>query len=197
MSDRTGGTAAGRPPGFPAAAAPAAPTPPRTPSRIAPDAPPAEPADAPPGGVRDAARAMAAWALARHALRLALADPDGLGGVVLHGRHGPSRDALLGALTRRGPVRRVPADVDDEALVGGLDVGATLAAGRPVQRAGLLDLPPGETLLLVGAERLTGRAAARLRAWLDGECGGTAARAPLVALDEGLDGPSSLDSALG
>ena len=145
-------------------------------------------------------------------MRLALTDPDGLGGVVLHGHHGPARDALLAGLERHGPLRRIPPDVDVEALRGGIDATATLAAGRPVARPGLLDAARGGVLLLAGGERLRRDAAAELGAWLDRDAeaaaegpGDTApgpsrrlpTRAPLVLLDESLDHSPLLDSALG
>ena len=162
----------------------------------------------------DATKAALAWRLARRAIELALADPDALGGVVLHGRHGPARETLLETVARRGPVRRVPADVDAEALVGGLDVGATLAAGRPVHRPGLLERDPGTTLLFGAAERLSRASAATLGTWLDGRRGigggvdgagvdgarvrePSARRPPLVALDESEDGSTLIGSALG
>ena len=151
------------------------------------------------GGSRDAERAVLLWTLARRAMRLALADPEGLGGVVLHGRHGPSRDALLAELAAYGAVRRVPPDIDEEALGGGIDTTATLAAGRPVRQRGLLDAAglvstdlraelrachrddassgsprpaPSVTTLLFGAvERLADGPSACLCVWLDGEDG--------------------------
>ena len=142
----------------------------------------------------DPERATLLWRLARHAVRLACLDPGGLGGVVLYGRHGPSRSALLEELGRYGPVRRVPPDVDVEALLGGLDTAATLAGGRTVRRAGLLEAGADTALLLAGGERLQSGAANTLAAWLerDGE-----PRAPLIVLDESLAESPLTSSALG
>ena len=146
------------------------------------------------GGGYDAARALLGWRLARRAISLALADPDGLGGVALHGRHGPARDALLAELGRHGTVRRIPPDADDDALVGGLDTTATLARGTPVHRPGLLDDASGHVLLVGGAERLSNAVATRLCTWLDAR---DSDHAPLVALDESLDASGLVESALG
>ena len=107
----------------------------------------------------------AAWAAA-----LLAADPEGLGGAVLRGRPGPERDswlalhrALLPAVT---PERRLPPRIGDEALGGGLDLVATLAAGRPMQRVGLLEAVAGGTLLLPMAERAGAPLVVRLLAGL-------------------------------
>src|SRR5919107_42228 len=98
-------------------------------------------------------------------------DPAGLGGASLHSMPGPVRDAWLGLL--RGllpagaPWRRVPLPVGDGRLLGGLDLAATLRAGRPVAERGLLAEADGGVLLLAMAERVTPLAAARLTAALD------------------------------
>ena len=113
------------------------------------------------------------FARARLALALSLADP-GLGGLHLKARAGPVRDRLLALVP--GAVRLHPG-MDDAALYGGLDWAATLAAGRPVMRAGLLD-GPGPFVLAM-AERATAGFAARLAARLEAD------PRPLILLDEG------------
>jgi magnesium chelatase subunit D len=65
------------------------------------------------------------------------------------------------------PVRRVPLHASDARLLGGLDLCATLAAGRPVSERGLLHEADGGLLLLAMAERLTTSAAARFMAVMD------------------------------
>ena len=66
-------------------------------------------------------------------------DPAGLGGVALRAPAGPLRDAWL-TLLRDGlpastPMHRVPLHATDSALLGGLDLAATLhAPGSPSQR---------------------------------------------------------------
>ena len=62
-------------------------------------------------------------------------------GLVLRGAT-PARDALLAALiadvSDRLPCRRMPGHIDDERLLGGIDIAASLAAGKPVETRGLL-----------------------------------------------------------
>ena len=131
----------------------------------------------------------AVWEDARTALALYAADPAGLGGIVLHGRAGPVRERLLAMLP--GPTRRLPANITDGALLGGLDLAATLGAGRPMQAAGLLaDLGCG-TLVAPMAERLPAPLAARLAARMDG-----GASFGLVALDESADPDERVPAAL-
>jgi magnesium chelatase subunit D len=111
------------------------------------------------------------WTLALAAIeiiteRLAEGTPP-LGGILLRARPGPVRDAWAAALALVARVRRLPASADAEALDGGLDLTATLAAGRPVTRAGLLaDIGDG-ILLVPMAERLTQALAARLAGAID------------------------------
>ena len=114
-----------------------------------------------------------AWQTARLALTLLARDP-GLGGLHLRARVSPARAALPlpdGVTLRHG--------LEDEALFGGLDLTATLAQGRPVRRAGLLDRPG--PLILTMAERCPPELAARLAAHLD------ACPRPLILLDESAD----------
>ncbi len=115
-------------------------------------------------------------------LRLCAADPAL--GVVLRGPAGPGRDAWLQALraARPGPWRRVPASIGDGRLLGGLDLAATLQAGRAVQERGVLEEAAGGTLVLAMAERLPVGTAARIAAAMDAGAG-----FGVVALDEGLD----------
>jgi magnesium chelatase subunit D len=135
---------------------------------------------------------------ARAALLLAV-DPVGLGGAVLRAAPGPARDAWLAllrtALPPGSPWRRVPPGVPDSRLLGGLDLAATLAAGRPVAERGVLAEAHGGIVVAAMAERLDTATAARICAVLDrGEVAiqrdGMSARLPacfgIVALDEGI-----------
>ena len=65
-------------------------------------------------------------------------DPQGLGGVALRAPAGAARDQWLALLKRllpaNTPLRRIPLNISDTALLGGLDLGATLQAGRPVSQ---------------------------------------------------------------
>ena len=125
-------------------------------------------------------------------------DPAGLGGVALRAAAGPLRDAWL-TLLREGlpastPMHRVPLHATDAALLGGLDLAATLHAGRPVAQQGLLARCDGGVLLLAMAERVGAGVASQLAAVLDtqvvalerdGLTQRRPARVALVALDEG------------
>ncbi|SLN31057.1 magnesium chelatase subunit D [Roseisalinus antarcticus] len=114
------------------------------------------------------------------ALDLVAIDP-GLGGLVLRARSGFVRDAVVGRLSRLPlPLTRLHPQVSDEALYGGLDLAATLAAGTIVQEQGLLTTP--STLLLSMAERCPPGLAARLAGCMDREAGHM-----LIALDEGAE----------
>ncbi len=130
--------------------------------------------------------------LIRAALEILAVAPEAVGGLWLRGRAGPARDAVTRALTGPLPQRRLSAASDAGALSGGIDVAATLASGKTVERAGL-DREPA-LLLLATAERCESETAARLGQILD------AGRHSLVALDEGLDDeapPKSLTDRLG
>ncbi len=136
-------------------------------------------------------------------------DPVGLGGVALRSPAGSLRDewlALLRALLPAGtPLRRVPLNTSDTALLGGLDLGATLQAGRPVALKGLLAQGDGGVLMLAMAERIGAAAATRFCAVLDTqevvlERDGLAAQNParlgLVALDEGASDDERMPASL-
>lgn len=141
-----------------------------------------------------------AWDDACAVARLLAVDPAGLGGVWLRARTGPARDRWLarlrGSLPGSAPVKRLPLHISDGALLGGLDLAATLKAGRPMAERGLLAAADGGVLVLVSAERCSAALAARLAAVLDtGEVAvqrdGFAWRQPtkvaVVALDEGIE----------
>ena len=98
------------------------------------------------------------------------------------------------------PLRRVPPNIPDDRLLGGLDLAATLAAGRPVAERGLLAAAHGGVILLAMAERLPAGTAARIGATIDHhrisiERDGFALEAPArfgaVALDEGEEGEAA------
>lgn len=141
----------------------------------------------------------AAWSDALQVAALFAVDPVGIGGVVLRALAGPARERWLRwlreLLPADAPVRRVPLHIHDARLLGGLDLAATLRAGRPVAQTGLLAEADGGVLLLAMAERLPAGTCARLAAVLDTqevamERDGLALRQParlgMVALDEGM-----------
>jgi len=136
-------------------------------------------------------------------------DPSGLGGVALRTPACAARDEWLALLRTLlpadSPMRRVPLNTGDTALLGGLDLGATLQAGRPVALQGLLAQADGGVLLLAMAERMTAGAAARFGSVLDsgqvllqrdGLDRVLPARVGLVALDEGADADEQLPASL-
>ena len=75
---------------------------------------------------------------ARHVAALFAVDPVGTGGVVIRALATPARDAwlklLIDLLPEGTPMRRVPLHINDERLLGGLDLAATLQAGPPGRR---------------------------------------------------------------
>lgn len=140
------------------------------------------------------------WRAAARAAALVAIDPAGLGGVSLRAGPGPVRDrwlALLRHLLPEGaPFRRAPAGIDDDRLLGGLDLVATLQAGRPVIGRGILAEADGGIVVVAMAERLPGSVAGRLAGVIDGrvvrlEREGLAATLEthigVVALDEGRE----------
>ena len=136
-------------------------------------------------------------------------DPQGLGGVVLRSAASQQRDDWLATLKHllppTTPQRRIPLHINDAALLGGLDLGATLNAGRPVAQQGVLASANGGVVLVAMAERVSAGTAARLASVLDtqqvaiqrdGLALVRAAKLGLVALDEGMDADEQVPAAL-
>ncbi|HIJ62273.1 MAG TPA: magnesium chelatase subunit D [Rhodospirillaceae bacterium] len=147
----------------------------------------------------DAPPPLSRWETALMAARLFAIDPAGLGGVSVIAGPGPVRDLWLerlrGALASGAPVRRVPAHIEDDRLIGAVDLTATLASGRVVLQMGILGEADGGIVLIPMAERLSAGVAARIAAVLDRrelvvEREGLARRIParigVVAFDEGV-----------
>ncbi|WP_299322492.1 magnesium chelatase subunit D [Parasphingopyxis sp.] len=131
------------------------------------------------------------------AIDLFACDPHGLGGIWLRGA-GPVRDALVerlkDALPSDMPVRRMPGTIDDDRLLGGLDISASLHAGKPVLQSGLLAETHGGVIIAPMAERLSETIAGRIGQALDwravqverdGIAAETEATIGLVLLDDG------------
>jgi magnesium chelatase subunit D len=127
-------------------------------------------------------------------------DPAGLGGVCLHSLVQPARghwlEMLRDLLPAGDPVRRIPFNISDGRLLGGLDLTATLAANRPIAERGALAAADGGVVILSMAERLSPHTAACLNAVLDGGAVITQregvlisdpARLGLVLQDESMD----------
>jgi magnesium chelatase subunit D len=149
--------------------------------------------------VSDAALAAALFAI----------DPVGTGGVAVRAAWGPARDEWLvrlqAMLPGEVPVRRVPANVSDDRLLGGLDLAATLQAKRPIVERGLLAEADGGLVILSMAERLAPSTVAHLTTALDLGCvvverDGVGARPParlgLIAFDEGVTEDEGVAAAL-
>ncbi|EGV28100.1 magnesium chelatase ATPase subunit D [Thiorhodococcus drewsii AZ1] len=149
------------------------------------------------------------WDDAVLAAVLMTVDPAGTGGVCLRALPGPVRDqwlTIMRDLQPEGtPMRRIPLHVSDGRLLGGLDLAATLNAGRPVAERGLLVEADGGVIELAMAERIASGTAARLNMAFDSgevvlERDGLAMRTPsrfaVVALDEGVGEDEGLLNAL-
>ena len=164
------------------------------------------------GGLQGAAQhpKRKVWGLSVNMVAALFAvDPCGLGGVALRASASPSRDewlTLLKQLLPAGtPQRRIPLNINDAALLGGLDLSATLSAGRPIAQQGVLAHADGGVVILAMAERMALGTAARLAAVLDTqevsiERDGLALRLParlgVVALDEGMGDDEQVPAAL-
>jgi magnesium chelatase subunit D len=140
---------------------------------------------------------------------LLAADPHGLGGAILRGMPGERRDRWLDGLRRLlpedTPWRKVPVNVGEDRLLGGLDFAATLAAGKPVYATGLIESTHSGILLLSMAERLSATTAALVGNVLDSgairiERDGSSRIAPaslgVIALDESLDDEAGIAEGL-
>jgi magnesium chelatase subunit D len=148
------------------------------------------------------------WSDAVAAAALFSVDPRGAGGICVRAGAGPVRDYWLQSLRSLFPpavsFRKIPPAISDGRLLGGIDLAATLQAGRPIVERGLLAEIDGGILIAIMAERLSASTAAHLNAALDShevviERDGVSQRSPssfsVVALDEGLDderAPASL-----
>lgn len=148
---------------------------------------------------KESAEGASRWTDAALAAALFSVDPVGTAGIIIRASPGPVRERWLTLvrelMPRFEPMRRLPLHVSDGRLLGGLDLAATLQAGRPVAERGLLAEADGGVVIAAMAERLAAATAARLAAVLDvGEVAlerdglalRSTARIGLIALDEGL-----------
>ena len=161
---------------------------------------------------RDLGEAAALWREAMRAVAVFAVDP-GIG-LRLAARAGPVRAAALEAmralLPQDAPCRKMPAGIAEAALLGGLDLAASLESGQPVLENGLLAGADGGVLIAAMAERMTLEAAGLVALALDRgqlsiERDGISRQMPtrigVVALDEGMEPdeapPESLCERLG
>ncbi len=143
-------------------------------------------------------RSLETWSDALLALQLLQLDPQGFGGICLRAPYGPVREHWLAGLARLPlPLVKVPASVDAERLLGGMDLSLTLQTGRLHLQAGLLQQADQGLVCLPMAERFAPALIAPLvQALESGQANGTytapglQASAPtrfgVVALDESL-----------
>lgn len=123
----------------------------------------------------------------------------GLGGLIVRGGglwHERIVAELRDALPPGAPARRIPSHIDDERLLGGIDLTATLARGQAVTRAGVLAEAHGGMVIVPMAERMAEATAGRIAAAIDSgelvvERDGVALRADarfvVLALDDGIE----------
>ena len=99
----------------------------------------------------------------------------------------------------------MPLNINDTALLGGLDLGASLQAGKPIALKGLLSQADGGVLVLAMAERMSLSSAARFGSVLDtgmvalqrdGLDTSAKASLGLVALDEGASDDEQMPAGL-
>jgi len=133
-------------------------------------------------------------------------------GALVRARVGPVRSRWRAWLDARlsVPTRRMPLHIEDDRLLGGLDLEATLRSGRPVAQRGFLAESDGRVVEIPMAERLSPELVGHLCATLDrGEVAtereGASLRSParlgILAFDEHAEGeegvPESLAERLG
>ena len=129
------------------------------------------------------------WARAELALAVLVVNPTEIKGLWLRARAGAVRNRFAEGLSLLPlPRRNLHPGIDDAALFGSIDLGATLAQGRVINSTGILHTPCA--LLLAMGERCPPGLAARLARVLDdpGFC--------LVATDEGAEPDEALPPAL-
>jgi hypothetical protein len=80
-----------------------------------------------------------------------------VGGVHLRAPPGPVRDYWLERvkqLSKQDPIRKIPANIPEGRLLGGIDLGATLQHGKPIAETGMLGECDGLIVIAAMAERL-------------------------------------------
>jgi len=143
------------------------------------------------------------WADAEWAAALIALTGETLGGVHLRSPPGPVRDYWLDRvkqLSKQNPIRKIPANIPEGRLLGGIDLGATLQHGKPVAETGMLGECHGHIVIAAMAERLPRNTVHHLCTALDhgaislardGIEAETPARIALIATDEGTEEESA------
>ena len=154
-----------------------------------------------------ATETIPAWADAEWAAALIALIGETLGGVHLRSPPGPVRDYWLKRvenLSNQDPIRKIPANIPEGRLLGGIDLGATLQHGKPIAETGMLGECHGHIVIAAMAERLPRNTVHHLCTALDhgaitlardGIEAETPARIALIATDEGT-GDESAHAAL-
>ncbi len=108
--------------------------------------------------------------------------PDKLRGVIIKARHGASLSCFLDELKKLHPTRTViSAAAPDDVFFGGIDISATLHAGKEVHQEGLV--AKASMLVITSAQQMDAQKAARLVILL----GDMEKAPPLILIDESTD----------
>jgi magnesium chelatase subunit D len=104
-------------------------------------------------------RGQSTWFDAQTTAALLAIDPHGLGGICVKSQFGPIRDAWFALMQTQiasgAHFQKIPLQIQDEQLLGGLDLEATLQYGKPIYSAGLLAKSHGGFVVLPMAERIS------------------------------------------
>jgi len=104
-------------------------------------------------------RGQSTWFDAQTTAALLAIDPHGLGGICVKSQFGPIRDAWFALMQTQiasgAHFQKIPLQIQDEQLLGGLDLEATLQYGKPIYSAGLLAKSHGGFIVLPMAERIS------------------------------------------
>ncbi len=149
-------------------------------------------------------RGQSAWFDAQTTAALLAIDPHGLGGICVKSQFGPIRDVWFAFLeTQIAPgarFQKIPLQIQDEQLLGGLDLEATLSYGKPIYSSGLLAKSHGGFIVLPMAERISPHTIAHILQVVDrGEVRHPQQTAEfasclfgMIALDEGIGPDESI-----
>ena len=150
-----------------------------------------------------ATETISPWTDAEWAAALIALTGETLGGVHLRSPPGPVRDYWLERvkqLSGQDPIRKIPANIPEGRLLGGIDLGATLQHGKPIAETGMLGECHGHIVIAAMAERLPRNTVHHLCTALDhgaitlardGIEAETPARIALIATDEGTEDESA------
>lgn len=114
------------------------------------------------------------WQEANLCAAILAVNPHGIGGLLLHAGSGPVREAWLqlvrDLLPSPSKIRRLPLNIGDDRLIGGLDLSRTLTRGKPVLDSGILAEVDQGLLVIPSAERLDVSRTAKIVRAMDRGC---------------------------